>query len=94
MQNLFVLVLLASLSQENTKSASDIFENTFESFKEHYLKFLKDSKQRELKTKDVLKFFTTLQAPMGKTSNFFIFMLLNLQAFQKVIMASLQIIWK
>lgn len=74
MQNLFVLVLIGALNQENTETASDIFDNFIEYFSKHYLKTLKDSGQREFTTSLVLNFFRNLNEPLGKSFKLFFFM--------------------
>lgn len=68
-QNLFVLVLLGSLNQENIKSAREIFDDLFEGFKKHYFFILKENQKVELPTILVLRFFKTLDGPLG--SNLF-----------------------
>ena len=70
MQNLFVLVLLGSLNQENTESAPELFENFIDDFRNHYLQILHESKSRKFRTKDVMRFFITLKAPFGEYINF------------------------
>lgn len=75
-QNLFVLVLIGALNQENTETASDIFDNLIEPFTKHYLKTLKECRQREFTTSLVLSFFRNLNEPLGKYSKkslFFIY---------------------
>lgn len=73
-QNLFVLVLLGSLNQENIGTAKDIFEKVFEEFKEHFLFTLNEQRkeffhEREyFHKKDVIQFFKTLKGPLGFTS--------------------------
>lgn len=64
-QNLFVLILIDSLSQHSNETVNDIFNEDFKIIRQTYLSFILRREKRELLTKDLIGFYSTLPEPYG-----------------------------
>jgi hypothetical protein len=67
---MFVLVLIDALSQQSAETVAEIFNQKFKKIKEHYILFVRKKGRKELLTKDLIDFFSTLPVPLGKIKIF------------------------
>lgn len=72
-QNLFVLILIGSLSQHSNETVNDIFNNDFKIIRQTYLSFILRREKRELLTKDLIGFYSALPEPYGILAEIIIF---------------------
>ena len=64
-QNLFVLILIDSLSQHSNETVNDIFNKDFKIIRRTYISFILRREKRELLTKDLIGFFSELPESYG-----------------------------